>query len=147
MNKIIFALLLAALVMPVSAAKTPKPGQLYDYKVTRVKDGDTVEIEANFLPAPLKPVLSVRVLGVDTPEKAPRAQCPAEAAGGAAATEFTKKAIANAKHIQIELVSWDKFGGRVLGDVILDGKRLSQQLIDNGLARAYHGEAKTSWCK
>lgn len=146
MTRIFLAVLLLALSCPAAAAKAPKTGQLYDYAITRVKDGDTVEIEAKFLPAPLKPVLSVRVLGVDTPEKAPRAKCPGEAAGGAAATEFTKKAIANAKTIQIEIVDWDKFGGRVLGDVIIDGKRLSQQLIDKGLARAYHGEAKTSWC-
>ena len=39
----------------------------YDYKVTRIIDGDTVAFEANFLPAPLKPELSIRVLGVDTP--------------------------------------------------------------------------------
>ena len=122
--------------------------RVYDYPVTRVKDGDTVEFEAKWLPAPLKPVLSLRVLGVDTPEKAPRAKCPAEAERGERATAFTKQAIQNARRIEIELVSWDKFGGRVLGDVIIDGKhRLSQLLIDNQLARPYHGEAKTSWCK
>ena len=121
--------------------------RVYDYPVTRVKDGDTVEFEAKWLPAPLKPVLSLRVLGVDTPEKAPRAKCAAEAERGERATAFTKQAIQNARRIEIELVSWDKFGGRVLGDVIIDGKhRLSQLLIDNQLARPYHGEAKTSWC-
>lgn len=146
MKRFILAVLFLAVALPVSAVSVTKQGQLYDYKVTRVKDGDTVEIEANFLPAPLKPVLNVRVLGVDTPEKAPRAKCPAEAAGGAAATEFTKKAVAGAKRIQIELVDWDKFGGRVLGDVVIDGKKLSQMLIDNRLARPYHGEAKQSWC-
>ena len=51
----------------------------YDYKVTRVIDGDTVAFEAKFLPAPLKPELSIRVLGVDTPEKGHRAACPQEA--------------------------------------------------------------------
>lgn len=119
---------------------------LYDYKIIRVKDGDTVEFEAAFLPAPLKPVLSLRILGVDTPEKAPRAQCPAEAAGGEAATSFTKHVVAQAKNIRVELKSWDKFGGRVLGDLIIDGKRLSDMLIEQKLARAYHGEAKKSWC-
>ena len=50
------------------------------YKVNRIIDGDTIEIAVGFLPAPLPPKLSIRVLGVDTPEKAPRALCPVEAA-------------------------------------------------------------------
>lgn len=120
---------------------------LHDFKITRVKDGDTVEFEAKFLPAPLKPVLSLRILGVDTPEKAPRAKCPAEAAGGLAATNFTKDKVAEAKEVLIELHSWDKFGGRVLGDLIIDGKKLSAMLIEQKLARPYHGEAKKSWCE
>ncbi len=137
MKKFLLALLFIA---PLAQA------EVYDYKVTRVKDGDTVEFEAKFLPPPLKPLLSLRVLGVDTPEKAPRAKCEKEARGGQAATDFTKKKVAEAKRIQIEIKDWDKFGGRVLGDVIIDGQSLSKMLIDNNLARAYHGEAKKSWC-
>jgi micrococcal nuclease len=118
----------------------------YDWKVTRVIDGDTVAFEANFMPAPLKPELSIRVLGVDTPEKGHRAACPQEAAAAVKASEFTRSRIANAKKIQIELKSHDKYGGRVLGDVILDGERLSALLIANGHARPYKGEKKSSWC-
>ena len=139
MRKILLALTL--LISTVAQA------EVYDWKITRVKDGDTVEFEAKWLPAPLKPVLSLRVLGVDTPEKAPRAKCEKEARGGQAATDFTKKKVAEAKKIQIEIKDWDKFGGRVLGDVVLDGQSLSKMLIDNNLARPYHGEAKKSWCE
>lgn len=118
----------------------------YDFKVLKVSDGDTVVFEAPFMPAPLKPQLSLRVLGVDTPEKGARAACPSEAAAAEKASAFTKNAVANAKNIQIELKEHDKFGGRVLGDVILDGQRLSELLIKNGHARAYFGEKKASWC-
>jgi endonuclease YncB( thermonuclease family) len=118
----------------------------YNYKITRVIDGDTVEFEAPFMPAPLKPLLSIRVLGVDTPEKGHRAQCDKEAKAAIAASEFTKNAVKNAKSIQILLESHDKYGGRVLGDVILDGKKLSEMLIANGHARPYQGEKKASWC-
>ena len=118
----------------------------YDYKITRVIDGDTVEFEAPFMPAPLKPLLSIRVLGVDTPEKGHRAACDKEAKAALAATEFTKNAVKNAKTVQILLQSHDKYGGRVLGDVILDGKKLSEMLIANGHARPYQGEKKSSWC-
>jgi micrococcal nuclease len=140
MKKALLALALMGLVGLAQA-------EVYDWKVTRVKDGDTVEFEAKWLPPPLKPLLSLRVLGVDTPEKAPRAKCDKEAKGGQAATDFTKKKVAEAKKIQIEIKDWDKFGGRVLGDVIIDGQSLSKMLIDNQLARPYHGEAKKSWCE
>jgi endonuclease YncB( thermonuclease family) len=140
MKKALLALALMGLVGLAQA-------EVYDWKITRVKDGDTVEFEAKWLPPPLKPLLSLRVLGVDTPEKAPRAKCDKEARGGQAATDFTKKKVAEAKKIQIEIKDWDKFGGRVLGDVIIDGQSLSKMLIDNQLARPYHGEAKKSWCE
>lgn len=120
--------------------------QSHDWKITRVVDGDTVEFDASFLPPELGKTLKIRVLGVDTPEKAPRAKCEKEAQKGQAATDFTKKAISNAKKVQVELKEWDKFGGRVLGDVIIDGQKLSALLIQNNLARPYHGEAKQSWC-
>lgn len=129
-----------------AAFSAPKEGKIYNFQLGEVKDGDTVTFVAPFLPPPLKPVLGVRILGVDTPEKSFRAKCPQEAARGEAASKFTKSVVANAKQIQFEIVDWDKFGGRVLGDVIIDGQRLSQLLIKNGYAREYWGEAKQSWC-
>jgi micrococcal nuclease len=87
------------------------------------------------------------VFGVDTPEKGHRAQCESENARGQAASAFTKNAIAQATQRQIILMDWDKYGGRVLGDVILNGQSLRQMLIANGYAREYYGEAKQSWCQ
>ena len=130
----------------VHAQGKQKPGVVYDANITRVIDGDTVAFEAAWLPDPLKKELSIRVFGVDTPEKGHRAQCPKEDVMGKKATEFTKQAVISAKKRQVILMDWDKYGGRVLGDVILDGKSLRQGLIANGLAREYYGEAKTSWC-
>jgi len=121
---------------------------LYNYKVIKVADGDTVQFKAPFMQEylGLKPVLSLRVQGVDTPEKGSRAKCPQEDAKAQLASAFTKDAVKKAKIIQFEIKDHDKYGGRVLGDVFLDGKRLSELLIKNGHARAYFGEAKTSWC-
>jgi endonuclease YncB( thermonuclease family) len=118
----------------------------YDFKITRVLDGDTVEFEAKFLPSPLKPLLRLRVLGVDTPEKGHRAQCPKENELGLKATELTKQLVLKSTQRQIIIKEWDKFGGRVLGDLILDGVSLRDSLIKAGLAREYYGEAKQSWC-
>jgi endonuclease YncB( thermonuclease family) len=141
-------LLLTLLMMPVLAfaQKTPQ-GVTYDAKIVRVNDGDTVVIAAPFLPAPLKPELAVRVYGVDTPEKGFRAQCPSEDQRGQAASAFTKNAVATTQKHQVILYGWDKFGGRVLGDIILNGVSLRAELIRNGFAREYYGDAKQSWCQ
>ncbi len=90
--------------------------------------------------------MSIRVFGVDTPEKGHRAKCPQEDARGQAATQFTKDTINKSQKRQVVLMDWDKYGGRVLGDILLDGKSLRTLLITNGFAREYYGEAKTSWC-
>jgi endonuclease YncB( thermonuclease family) len=145
MKKVIIGAVLA-LTAVASFAQKEKAGVAYDAVLTRVIDGDTVAFQANWLPEPLKKELSIRVFGVDTPEKGHRALCPSEDQRGQAATAFTRAQINAAQKRQVVLMSWDKYGGRVLGDVLLDGKSLRQMLITNGFAREYYGEAKTSWC-
>ena len=144
MKKIITIILLA--ISTVAFAQKQKPMNVYDFPITRVIDGDTVAFQATFLPPPLKQELSIRVFGVDTPEKGHRAMCPQEDQRGQAATIFTKNAITKAQKRQVAIADWDKYGGRVLGDILLDGQSLRMMLIQNGFAREYYGEAKTSWC-
>lgn len=144
--------LIALLFLPLVAfaQKTPQ-GVTYDAKILRITDGDTVVIAAPFLPAPLKPELAIRVYGVDTPEKGFRAQCESEKQRGEAASAFTKKAIESAAagggKFQVTMYGWDKFGGRVLGDILVNGQSLRAALIANGFAREYYGDAKQSWCQ
>ena len=146
MKRFVFVVALwAGMLGSALAQKTPQ-GVTYDVPIIRVTDGDTVVFSARFLPAPLKPELALRIFGVDTPEKGHRAQCPSEAQRGEAASAFTRQRVAAAKTTQIVLYGWDKFGGRVLGDLMLDGVSHRQQLIANGFAREYYGDAKTSWC-
>lgn len=139
-------LVLLSLVPALVFAQKQIPGVVYDFAITRVIDGDTVAFQAPFLPNPLKKELSIRVFGIDTPEKGFRAKCPQEDQKGQMATAFTKQQIASARHVKIVLMDWDKYGGRVLGDVLVDGHSLRQLLIQNGFAREYYGEAKQSWC-
>jgi micrococcal nuclease len=124
---------LFAAFLAVALIATPVLAVEHSWKVTRVLDGDTIEVEAPWVPAPIPPVIKIRVLGVDTPEKGGRAQCP-------------KAVIKPGQIIQVDLKEWDKFGGRVLGYVKYNGKDLSTELIKGGLARAYMGEKKASWC-
>ena len=134
--------LLIALMFVVTSAHA----ELYDWKVEKVLDGDTIKFQVDFLPAPLKPYLSVRVLGVDTPEKKPRNKCEKEDELAQKASAFTKERVAHAQKVSVNLKGWDKYGGRVLGDVFIDDANLAHELIERGLAREYHGEAKSSWC-
>ena len=146
--KNLLALLIATLfTLPALAQKVPKNSATYDAKILRVSDGDTIVIAAPYLPAPLKPELAVRIYGVDTPEKGHRAQCAQEDQKAQLASNYTKQMIAQGVKIQVTLYAWDKFGGRVLGDIIVNGQSVRNGLIANGLAREYYGEAKQSWCQ
>ena len=144
----ILALLPTLVIAQVLVPKTTHTpaGVMYTAQLIRVVDGDTVVMAATFLPAPLKPELAVRIYGVDTPEKGPLAKCQAEKDLGELASLYTKAAVAASKQRQVTLYGWDKYGGRVLGDVILDGNSLRQALIAKGYAREYYGDAKKSWC-
>ena len=140
-------LVLLAMLPALAFAQKAPQGVTYTAEIIKVSDGDTVVIAAPFLPAPLKPQLAVRIYGVDTPEKGFRAKCESENQRGLAATEFTKQAVNASAQRQVVLYDWDKFGGRVLGDIILNGQSLRAMLIANGFAREYYGEAKQSWCQ
>jgi len=140
-------ILLLILTLPVLAFAAKQPtGVTYDAQVIRVIDGDTIVIAAPFLPAPLKPELAVRIFGVDTPEKGHRAQCPQEDQRAQLASKFTTQALQSHPRHQVIIYGWDKFGGRVLGDILVNGQSIRAGLINNGLAREYYGDAKQSWC-
>jgi len=139
--------LLAVPVLAFAQGKMPSKSATYDAQVIRVSDGDTIVIAAPFLPAPLKPELAVRIYGVDTPEKGFRAQCPQEDERAQLASKFTTQALQSHPKHQVVIYGWDKFGGRILGDILVNGQSIRQGLITNGLAREYYGDAKQSWCQ
>jgi endonuclease YncB( thermonuclease family) len=135
--KQLLALLLIVPALAIAQVKAPKEpvGAEYTAKIIRVSDGDTIVIAAPFLPAPLKPQLAVRIYGVDTPEKGHRAQCPAEAAAAERASAWTKTLVASSAQHQVILYKWDKFGGRVIGDIVVNGQSVRRGLIANGQDR------------
>lgn len=139
--------LLASLVV-ILLSTTKTYSNVYDYKVLNVIDGDTVTIEAPFLPDELKKTLRLRIVGVDTPEKGGRAKCEKEMILADKAKTFVQEKINSSKKSYVILFGWDKFGGRVIGDLILDGKHLSTLLITHGYASMYNGSGKKKdWCK
>ena len=148
MKSILAAVFLTFAMMGAAhAQKQPKNSATYDTQIIRVSDGDTIVISARFLPAPLKPELAVRIYGVDTPEKGHRAQCESERQRGEQASQWTRQLVASGTRFQVTLYGWDKFGGRVLGDILVDGQSVRHGLVAAGLAREYYGDRKESWCQ
>ena len=110
-----------------------------------VTDGDT--IAGTFqLPYPLSNI-SVRILGIDTPEKGTLAKCPKEAELAKQASAYTKKLVGNAKTMTVQNFKYDKYGGRIDGIVIINGINIGDELIKANMAVPYFGGAKRSWCK
>ena len=117
--------------------------------IDSVYDGDTINTHVSEakLPPPLNK-LSVRLLGIDTPEKGGRAKCEKEAKLAEDAKVFLLKLIGDSKTMKLENFSWDKYGGRIDSRITINGLDISQQMIDNGLAVPYNGGTKVkNWCE
>lgn len=110
----------------------------------RAYDGDTITVRAfTWVNQTLETV--VRVRGIDTPELA--GDCDAEKALAKQARDFTFNTLYNAKVITLTIIADDKYGGRVVANVIADGQSLSEALLARGLAKPYTGQGpKPRWC-
>ena len=139
---IIIVIAICGTVYQNSIAKGP-----YDYEVLRAIDGDTIEFVMPGLPDELGDKMKLRIYGIDTPEKGHRAQCKEEALKGEKATKYAKQIVDTAAVLKVEIRDWDKFGGRVLGDLLVNGKSFREIMIQKGYAREYYGDKKQTWCK
>jgi micrococcal nuclease len=113
--------------------------------VLRVIDGDSVEADVELWPG-LTQRINIRLDGIDTPEM-DGPQCEKEMAWRA--TKFTNDWVAGSDKVILSEVRPDKYGGRVLGKVRMEGKvaSLGAALISAGLAREYDGGKKEKWCE
>lgn len=119
----------------------------YEWSVLDVVDGDTLKVLLPGLPPELQP-LKVRVRGIDTPEL--HGKCAPEKAAARKASAFTRRLVdtakATEKQIHFSKIDWDKYGGRIDADVVIDGRSLADMLVSAGLARRYDGGKRGSWC-
>lgn len=114
-------------------------------RVLKLVDGDTVQIVAESFRGH-HVLTDIRIGDIDTPEKKGRAKCAEEAALAEKASAETRRLV-EGETVYLYNVQFEKYGGRVLGDMrTADGKSVAQNLIDKGLARAYDGGKKSSWC-
>jgi endonuclease YncB( thermonuclease family) len=137
MKKLLFILLLVCGVANAAGLVLP---------IKNVVDGDTISTTLA-LPCPLCNV-SVRILGIDTPETSYLAKCPAEKAKGLEAKAFVKMLVGNEKTMTVSGIKWDKYGGRIDGIVVIANVDVGAELLKNNLARPYTGVGpKSNWCK
>jgi len=116
---------------------------MYEYscKVDRVVDGDTIDVVLD-LGFDILYRCRVRLYGIDTPES--RTRNKDEKVRGKLAGSFLQDAVDKGNKVIIETKLKDSKGkfGRVLGNVIVDGKNINQLMIDSYLAVAYFGQSK-----
>lgn len=126
--------------------------------IISVYDGDTIKTSLT-LPPPLN-AISVRILGIDTPEKPAksyattgklgRAKCDKEAQLALAATlylESLKDKYGGA--MTVRNFKYGAYAGRIVGNVFIGGVNVADQLIEKGYGVPYDGKAARShnWCK
>jgi len=116
---------------------------MYEYscEVQRVVDGDTVDVVLD-LGFDILHKCRVRLYGIDTPES--RTRNLDEKARGKMASAFLSEAINSGNKVVIQTKLKDSKGkyGRVLGDIVVDGKNINQLMVKCHLAVAYHGQSK-----
>lgn len=107
-------------------------------------DGDTCTISIPTLPGIFGDRLGLRLVGIDTPEI--KGKCDRERDLAREAKAFLMTHLRSAQDIQIEFVARDKYF-RVLALIVADGLDLADELVKAGLAYAYSGGTKSSWCE
>ncbi len=112
-------------------------------EVVRTVDGDTLEVRAKvWLRQEI--TVAVRIRGIDAPEM--RARCPREKEMAEAATAALAAAV-EGHDVRLVRIEDDKYGGRVLADVVMDsGASLAEAMLASGLVRAYQGGTREAWC-
>lgn len=142
----IIFLILFLLVSPAHAQE-----QMYVYKALRIIDGDTIAINIQ-KESPLiqKLGLSVRIKGIDAPERGSKAKCEKEKIKAEEARKFVNELIGviGEKELLLSEIKWDKYGGRLVAVVKVGGVDIAKALLNRGLAVLYTGEGqKHNWCK
>jgi endonuclease YncB( thermonuclease family) len=128
--------------IPLIETGTP-PRALIPVDIVRVIDGDTVEVRAHVWLDQMI-VTRVRLRSIDAPEL--RAACPEEARKAAAARDALVTLLESGK-IYLTGLGRDKYGGRVLGDLLTaEGHSISTRMLTGGHARLYAGGKRQGWC-
>jgi endonuclease YncB( thermonuclease family) len=127
---------------PVSISSHDASGA-HPADVVRVLDGDTFEARVRVWPG-LEITTKIRLRGIDAPEL--KARCAEERSKAEGARDALKAMLAEGG-VAVAHVGLDKYGGRVLADATTRiTPDIGAAMLARGLARAYGGGRRESWC-
>ena len=118
---------------------SPDPAALGLYKVTRIIDGDTIEIQI-----PNYGVDRIRIKGIDTPEIR-KAACKRERELALEATRLAEKYLTNQSVALKADPKRDQYGRTVAAVTLPDGRDFGTLMMNSGLAAQWPQEI--DWCK
>lgn len=138
-------LLLLSFTANAESIRNKNHGTLIVSEVTSIYDGDTFRANIEGLHSLIGERIGIRVAGVDTPEM--RGKCKLEKDLARQAKQVTVEALRSAKVIELRNTKRGKYF-RIVADVYVDDKNLTDILISSGLGVAYEGLTKVKdWCK
>jgi len=107
---------------------------VYNAQINRWVDGDTVDVDIDLGFGIILSNQRIRLWGIDAPES--RTRDLDEKKLGLAATEYCKTNIPEGSQIQLKTHKTGKYG-RILGEILYNGKNFNQLLIEEGHATRY----------
>lgn len=129
------------LVLFATPAQAREPGPELEADVVRVVDGDTIKVSLVGEMPEIFRSQSIRLRHCDTPEL--HDERPEIAAKAQEAKAFMAARVAPGMRLTLRDVGRDKYCGRLVADVEVDGENLCRELIIEGLALPYEGRKKT----
>jgi len=119
--------LVSALFVILATAVVTQAGE---YQVSRVIDGDTIEVKKGSVK------LTIRLVGIDAPEISHKKHEPGQPFSQQS-TQYLAKIALN-RSADVKSYGADRYG-RVLGEVFVDGNNVNLEMVKAGLAEVYRG--------
>jgi endonuclease YncB( thermonuclease family) len=135
-------LLVLLLLLPVIAGAN----DVLKLPVLGAYDGDTLYSRLD-LTQGVSLAISIRLLRLDTAEIGWRAKCDNERIAGENAKTFLLELLGEVNEIELKNFKWDKWGGRLLGEVYVDEVNVNDLMLESGHAVPYDGGSRLNhWC-
>jgi endonuclease YncB( thermonuclease family) len=145
MKTFLTLLLLTLSLLQAESLKNKDYGSVIVSEVTSIYDGDTFRVNIEGLHDLIGHRIGIRVNGIDTPEM--RGKCQKEKELARKAKQYTVSALRGAKKIELRNMKRGKYF-RIVADVYVDGKNLTDGLIEAKLGVPYDSGTKAKdWCE
>ena len=105
-------------------------------QIVRIIDGDTLLVDAHPWPGHAVRV-SVRLRGIDTPER--RSRCLQERHAANRARSELERLVSGFRTVELRNVSGGKYYGRVLADLKAGSTDIASAMLEGGFASPYRG--------